>query len=177
MPDQSDLHIPKYSAAHVCAAAQITDETRKNWGTRKPAIIPPEDDDRENAGKGKAIRYSRRRVFQIVAVAKLVRMGIPVSRAASIALAFSDFGEATQAGIVREPGGLYAGNQNHLVSFGDRDVGFVIDQLTPDRLLWAATNMGAKVEDGFVAVPLNALVARVSVVLDAAVAPAHREAE
>lgn len=167
MPIQIDLHVPQYGAAQVCAAADITHETLKNWVSRKPYAILAKDDDREKVGKGGAIRYSTRRVWQIVATARLVRMGIPVRRAAFIAAAFSDVGDETQGGVQREPGMLYPGSQNYLVSFGEGNQGFVIDKLTPETLRWAADNMGAKLDDGFVALPLDTLVARVSATLEA----------
>ncbi|MCH4091079.1 hypothetical protein [Acetobacter sp.] len=174
MPDNNDLHLAQYGAAHVCAAAEISHNTLKNWGSRKPAIILPVDDDRQNVGKGAAIRYSKRRVYQIVATARLVRMGIPVRRAASIAAAFSDFGDETQSGIHRLPGELYPGRNNYLVSFGERDVGIVIEALTGDSLHWAATQTGANIADGFVALPLDTLVARVDATLRCEVPPASR---
>ncbi|MFT8803276.1 MULTISPECIES: hypothetical protein [Gluconobacter] len=161
-----------YSAAHVCAAAGISYDTLKNWTAKSPAIIVMDHPFEERPGRGGVVRYSFRRALHIALTAELGRLGLPLKRAAAIALNFTDMGDVDPTvGPKREVGELYIKGSTFLLHFAGTEVGVVVNTLNVSTLQAAANLCGLTWGHAFVVLPVDPIFARVSRTLAAHVSP------
>jgi hypothetical protein len=117
MPADPADYVDRFTSAEVCAAANITPATLKNWVSRRPAAVLLTKEDQVASAKGSPIRYSFNRVMQIAITAELVRMGWQPRPAAMLAVQFSDLGFGPlgdQPG--RDPGELFPTGRTVLIA-------------------------------------------------------------
>ncbi|MCP1229873.1 hypothetical protein [Acetobacter indonesiensis] len=167
MPSHLNPDDPRFSAAAVCSAAGIPYDTLKNWTAKASPIIAMDKPYEERPGRGSVVKYSFRRALHIALTAELGRLGIPLRRAACVALNFTDMGDVDPlVGPFRGVGELYASGLTYLLHFSDTEVGIVVNSLDENAIHAAAHLCGLNWGHAFVVVPVNIIFARVSRTLD-----------
>jgi hypothetical protein len=125
MPADPADYVDRFTSAEVCAAANITPATLKNWVSRRPAAVLLTKDDQAASAKGSPIQYSFRRVMQVAITAELVRLGWQPRPAAMVAITFTDLSWGGSAWIgdepqhdpdARNPGQLFSTGRTFLVA-------------------------------------------------------------
>ncbi len=129
--DNPDL--PQFLAADACRAAGINAATFKNWTNRSFGVIELTDFDRPAQAAGQPHLLSFRRVMQIVLTAKLVQLGVKLSKAAGCVLDWTDVGDAVgyyadePMPPLRFPCQHYASGETYLVVRADEDRGKIVN--------------------------------------------------
>lgn len=128
-----DVWAPRYNTKEVCEATGVKMETLKTWFQRGLILGENETDIRENRTHRVERVLSFARVMQIAIMHKFCQLGLPASKAATVALAFTDLGEgnATWADevptIKRRPGHIYEQGLTMLAAYPEEEFGYVFN--------------------------------------------------
>lgn len=126
-----DVWEPRYNTKEVCEATGVKMETLKTWFQRGLILGENETDVRENRTHRVERVLSFARVMQIAIMHKFCQLGLPASKAATVALAFTDIAEGNATWgdevptIKRRPGHLYIGGYTMLAAYPNEDFGHV----------------------------------------------------
>ena len=85
----NSLDVPQFTARDAFEAAGIDSETFRNWTSRRQ-IVAFGRSDRPAGGQGQRHLLTLRRLIYLAVIAALVRVGLPVAKAAQAALQFTD---------------------------------------------------------------------------------------
>lgn len=146
-----DIGVAQFFSGDACKAAGIDGATLKNWMTREPPALLVSEEDRAKfreqgfdiggaiserlaGGSGRSHLFTYRRVMQMALVAEMVALGLSPRRAGTLALGFSDVGEAVAywgggpaPEIPRWPGELFPEGRTVLVAYPGDDHSQVIN--------------------------------------------------
>jgi hypothetical protein len=161
--DEQD-HVNRYTSGQVCAAVGITQDTLKNWVSRKPQVIFLTKGERDAVEAGGGLLFSFQRALQIALTAKIVKTGMKPRDAAIVAGSFTDIGEGPLGDTPgRNPCKLFNDGLTVLAWYPDEALGRVMNLHPTTRahdLFWFD---GAREEVG--AVIVNHLHARLRAAL------------
>lgn len=128
-----DVWEPRYKTKDACEATGVKMETLKTWFQRGLILGENETDIRENRTHRVERVLSFARVLQIAIMHKFCQLGLPASKAASVALAFTDFSEDNATcgdeapTIKRLPGHIYEKGHTMLAAYPEEEFGYVFN--------------------------------------------------
>ena len=117
------MDYPRFSTADVADAAGVPAETLRTWIKRGDITLVTSEPDQFTPGTGRNRLFTFKRTLSVVLTAELLRLGLAVKTASTLATRFTDTGEAVgywgdeepDLSKTRRPGELFKDDQTIFV--------------------------------------------------------------